>query len=40
MFCGPQTANVSQGKADGDIGGRGYTKHNASRRSQSLSILF
>jgi hypothetical protein len=29
VFCGPETAVVAQGKAEGNNGGRGTTKHTA-----------
>ena len=39
MFCGPETVDVSPGKAEGNIDSRGSTKHTAFLRSQSISIL-
>ena len=39
MFCGPETVDVSRGKAEGNIDSRGSTKHTAFPRSQSISIL-
>ena len=39
MFCGSETVDVSRGKAEGNIDGRGSTKHTAFPRSQSISIL-
>ena len=39
MFCGPETADVSRGEAEGNIDSRGSTKHTAFPRSQSISIL-
>ena len=39
MFCGPETAGVSRGEAEGNIDSRGSTKHTAFPRSQSISIL-
>ena len=39
MFCGPETADVSQGEAEGNIDSQGSTKHTAFPRSQSISIL-
>ena len=29
MFCGPETVDVSRGEAEGNIDGRGSTKHTA-----------
>jgi hypothetical protein len=34
VFCGPETAVVARGEAEGNNGGRGATKHTAFRRSQ------
>ena len=34
VFCGPETAVVAQGEAEGNNGGRGATKHTAFPRSQ------
>ena len=31
VFCGPETVDVSRGEAEGNIGGRGSTKHTFSR---------
>ena len=39
MFCGPETVDVSRGEAERNIDSRGSTKHIASPRSQSISIL-
>ena len=39
MFCGPETVDVSRGKAEGNIDSRGSTKHTAFPRSQPISIL-
>ena len=39
MFCGPETADASQGEAEGNIDSQGSTKHTAFPRSQSISIL-
>ncbi len=39
MFCGPETIDVSRGEAEGNIDGRGSTKHTAFPRSQSISVL-
>ena len=39
MFCGPETADVSGGEAEGNIDSRGSTKHTAFPRSRSISIL-
>ena len=35
VFCGPETVDY----AEGDIDGRGSTKHTAFPRSQSISVL-
>ena len=40
MFGGPETVDVFRGEAEGNIESRGSTKHTASPRSQSISILF
>ncbi len=37
VFCGPETVDVSRGEAEGNIDGRGSTKHTAFPRSQSIS---
>jgi hypothetical protein len=34
VFCGPETAVVARGEAEGNNGGRGATKHTAFPRSQ------
>ena len=34
VFCGPETAVVARGEAEGSNGGRGATKHTAFPRSQ------
>ena len=34
VFCGPETAVVSRGEAEGNNDGRGATKHTAFPRSQ------
>jgi hypothetical protein len=34
VFCGPETVDVSRGEAEGNIDGRGSTKHTAFPRSQ------
>jgi hypothetical protein len=34
VFCGPETAVVARGEAEGNNGGRGVTKHTAFPRSQ------
>jgi hypothetical protein len=34
VFCGPDTAVVVRGEAEGNNGGRGATKHTAFLRSQ------
>ena len=39
MSCGPETADVSRGEAEGNIYSRGSTKHTALPMSQSISIL-
>ncbi len=39
VFCGPETVDVSRGEAEGNIDGRGSTKHTAFPRSQSISVL-
>ena len=39
MFCGPETADVFRGEAEGNIDSRGSTKHIAFPGSQSISIL-
>ena len=39
MFCGPKTVDVSRGEAEGNIDGRGFTKHTAFPRSQQISVL-
>ena len=39
MFCGPETVDVSQGEAEGNIDSRGPIKHTAFPRPQSISIL-
>ena len=39
MFCGPETAVVARGEAEGNNGGRGATKHTAFPRSQKISVL-
>ncbi len=31
VFCGPETVDVSRGEAEGNIDGRGSTKHTVSR---------
>jgi hypothetical protein len=38
MFCGHETANISQGEAMGSIGSRGSTKHTVSRKSISILL--
>ena len=38
MFCGPETVDVSRGEASGNIDSRGFIKHTAFPRSQSVSI--
>ena len=39
VFCGPETVDVSRGEAEGNIDGRGFTKHTAFPRSQQISVL-
>ena len=39
MFCGPETVDFPRREAEGNIDSRGSTKHTASPRSQSISIL-
>ena len=39
VFCGPETVDVSRGEAEGNIDGRGSTKHTAFPRSQQISVL-
>ena len=39
VFCDPETADVSRGGAEGNIGGRGITKYTVSRGIQSISVL-
>ena len=34
VFCGPETAVVARGEAEGNNGSRGATKHTAFPRSQ------
>ena len=39
VFCGPETVDVSRREAEGNIDGRGSTKHTVFPRSQSISVL-
>ena len=39
VYCEPETVDVSRGEAEGNIDGRGSTKHTAFPRSQSISVL-
>jgi hypothetical protein len=39
VFCGPETAVVARGEAEGNNGRGGATKHTAFPRSQQISVL-
>ena len=39
MICGPETADVSRGEAEENIGGLGSTNRTVSRGTQSIGII-
>ena len=40
VFCGPETVDVSRGEAEGNIDGRGSTKHTACFPEVSVNKCF